>query len=114
MDSWGRVDHGDISSNILIEDISFPGGIKTNYQKIFNYLQNDFSALTIVETGDISRLEEEKENLSSIMYTKHKDAIIKEIDLFIENIIGLVNKKNKLLMIVTPFANDEDIKIGLN
>lgn len=112
MDSWGRVDHGDISSNILIEDISFPGGIKTNYQKIYNYLQNDFSALTIVETGDISRLEEEKENLSSIMYTKHKDAIIKEIDLFIENIIGLVNKKNKLLMIVTPFANDEDIKNG--
>ena len=34
MDSWGRVDHGDISSNILIEDISFPGGIKTNYQNL--------------------------------------------------------------------------------
>ena len=112
MDRWGRVDSGDVSANILVDDATYPGGIKTDYQNIYSHLEKDLSVLTIIETGDISRLEEEKDNLSPAMYTLHKETTIKEIDEFLENVINLVDKEDKLLMIVTPFANNEDQKKG--
>jgi hypothetical protein len=112
MDKWGRVDQGDISTEILIEDASYPGGFRTNFSKIYDSLVDNSAALTIVETGDITRLEEEKENLSPIMYKKHKQAAIQEIDTFIKKTLSLIEEDKKMLLLVTPFASDEDMKNG--
>ena len=112
MDEWGRVDQGDVSKDILIEDTSFPGGLRTDFLKIYDLIIKNPATLTIVETGDITRLEEEKENLSPLMYEKHKNNALQGIDSFIKDIISLTEKENILFMLVTPFANNIDIKSG--
>ena len=112
MDHWGRIDQGDVSHQVLIEDNGFPGGLRTNYGKIYReIIKNENSpALTIVETGDISRLEEERENLSYEMYELHRQKILKEMNSFIQDIKDFVDREKSLLFIVTPFAKDSDIK----
>lgn len=110
MDQWGQVDQGDISKDILMKDPSYPGGWRTNFPKIYDALKEDnhSPALTVVETGDITRLEEEKEHLTLDMYNKHKKDTLEEMNTFIEKTKELADQKNKLLMLVTPFARDED------
>ena len=114
MDQWGRVDQGDVSENILIKDPTYPGGLRTDFSKIYNYLKKNknFPALTVIETGDITRLEEERVNLSPEMYEKHKKDTLQEFDHFIEKVKKSAEKENKLLMLVTPFANQEDRSEG--
>ncbi|SJZ33243.1 hypothetical protein [Garciella nitratireducens] len=114
MDQWGRVDQGEVSRNILIEDPTYPGELRTDFSKIYNYIKENknFPALTVVETGDITRLEEEKVNLSPQMYEKHKKDTLQRFDDFIEKTKKLVDKENKLLVLVTPFANQEDRSEG--
>lgn len=114
MDQWGRVDRGIVSHDVLIDDISYPGGIRTNYAKIYEELEKnqDSPGLTVIETGDITRLEEEKDNLSPDMFERYKEDSLQEMNLFLEDVKTLVEKENKLLIIVTPFSNTEDIKEG--
>lgn len=116
MDKKGIVDEGDISSDILLKDPLYPGGIKTDYQKIYNQImEKDTSpVLTVIETGDISRLEAEKDNLSSIMYQKYKKSTLKDLNSFIEKMKIWAEKKDNLLMVVTPFPSIEDLKVGNN
>ncbi len=114
MDQWGRVDQGDVSENILIEDPTYPGGLRTDFSRIYNYLKKNKNspALTVIETGDITRLEEERVNLSPEMYEKHKKDTLQKFDHFIEKVKKSAEKENKLLMLVTPFANQEDRSEG--
>lgn len=108
MDFNGFIDSGNVSSDLIKEDITRPFGIKTNYELLLEEFEKAYldSNLIVIETGDTTRLERYKENLYPEAYENHKTNILKEIDDFISNIVENFNEENTKLMIVTPYPSN--------
>lgn len=113
MDFNGYIDYGDIGTNCTKEDATRSFGIKTNYNFLLNKFDETYSNadLIVIETGDTTRLERYKNNLSSELYKEHKDQILNEIDNFIFNINNKLNKNTKFIITV-PYPSNEAANKG--
>ncbi|KAB3527623.1 hypothetical protein [Alkaliphilus serpentinus] len=114
MNSKGYIPHGDIGRKNLLEDPTRPFGLKTDY----NHLYSSFLGLyphinlLVIETGDMNRLEAYRENLSQQQYNQHKEMILRDIDLFLEKLMAIVDFSNTSLMLVTPYPSDDAGEYG--
>lgn len=81
MDSSGLVDYGDID-DILTADASFPGGKRTDYNRLAELYKQYLPAcsLLVLDTGDLARLEQYKRYLSREQYAKFRSQILAWID----------------------------------
>jgi len=104
MNKDGLVHSGDVSDNLLINDPSFPGGLRTNYDK----LQTLFSehsktpGLTVVELGDLERLEKQGEYLEESMLQAKRQEALARIASLITQLLGQIDQKRDLLLLVSP------------
>lgn len=105
MDSKGLIDYGNVD-NITIEDIRYPFSIKTDYEKLLDEITNDAS-LTVIDTGDLERLHLFNDVLSDEHFMNMRNLILKDIDLFIGNLVNLIDRENSLLIVTSPNSGEE-------
>ena len=110
MDSKGLIDYGNLD-NILIEDIGYPYGFKTDYDKILEEIDNIKSkaSVILIDTGDLSRLNSYSNFLSQDIFDYKRNLILKDIDQFIGNLVRTLDKEKSLLMILSPNSGEERI-----
>ncbi len=111
MDSKGLIDFGNID-DILISEPLYPYGIKTNYNKIINNI-NDIkkeASLIVIETGDLNRLYSYKKEIPNALYKKYRNIILKDIDNFIKNLVYNVDRDNSRVFIISPNSGDDNLE----
>ncbi|HSH35682.1 hypothetical protein [Schnuerera sp.] len=110
MDSKGLIDYGNID-DILIEDLDYPYGIKTDYDKILDEIWDIKSkaSLIVVDTGDLNRLNSYNNFLSDDKLHQKRNMILQDIDTFIGDLVNIIGKDKSLLMIFSPNSGEERI-----
>lgn len=110
MDSKGLIDYGNLD-NILVEDMDYPYGIRTDYNKILREVENVKSkaSLIVIDTGDLNRLNSYGNFLSLDIFNQKRSFILEDIDSFIRNLVNLIDKENSLLMVLSPNSGEERI-----
>lgn len=108
MDSRGLIDHGNID-NILLEDIDYPYGFRTNYSRILMEMEgiNPYPSLTVIETGDLNRLYDYKAHISAEHFDIKRNIILEDIDDFIATLVENIKKEKSLLMVLSPNAEEK-------
>ncbi|MDI6705324.1 MAG: hypothetical protein QME73_03585 [Bacillota bacterium] len=114
MDRKGRVDYGRVDDGILEKDKTFPTGQRTDYASIESYLDaiESKADFIVIETGDLTRIEESRDLLSADMYSYHRSTALGRIDAFLSEIRERADKNGWLLMIVTPYPSNSSIARG--
>ncbi|HHY47589.1 MAG TPA: hypothetical protein GX506_09865 [Firmicutes bacterium] len=104
MDESGRVDLAYIGSNVTMKDPAFPGGRRTDFRALRDYLDKvmDESALIVIETGDTARLSRESRFLSKDVMASRKKEALSDIDAFIGAIISRYDLADTMVMLVVP------------
>ena len=105
MDRYGMVDYGDVSASLLEKmDDRFPGGYSTNYARVLQEMDRlpGDTALTVIETGDLSRLEEFRNYVSDSVWAAERKRTMQRIDQFIGKALDRLDPDRDLLLIVTP------------
>ena len=105
MDRYGLVDNGDVSASLLEKmDDRFPGGFRTNYARVLQEMERlpGDTALTVIETGDLSGLEEFRNYVSDPVWAAERKRTMQRIDQFIGRVMGRLDPDRDLLLIVSP------------
>lgn len=112
MDAKGTVDYGDVSGLCYKQDNQFAAGVSTNYRHLADVFDKYSSKgnLFVIETGDLSRLEQLKDLTTAGSYQKQRSNALQKIDNFIEDISSKLNFNRDLLIMVSPDASLKDIK----
>lgn len=108
MDSKGLIDYGEVE-DILLEDIGYPYGIKTDYDKILKELASikQKASLLVIDTGDLNRLNSYSDFLSTDVFYRKRDLILKDIDDFVGDMVSRLDDERSLVMIISPNAGEE-------
>ncbi|MFZ5900906.1 hypothetical protein ACP3TJ_03455 [Desulforudis sp. 1088] len=110
MDSRGIVDCGDVSRKMLLFDSSFPGAYRTNYDVIFDSFRKFAdSSLVVIETGDLSRLDEARKDVLPSVLEQQKKAALERVDGLLAAIYKELKPDRDLLIVVTPTPSTEAI-----
>ncbi len=104
MDLNGMVAKGNVSSELNIEDKSFPGGLRTNYDKLLSESlallgQADFLA---IELGDTARLDSQRALMSDEINAEKRATAIRGADRFVRNLVREVDTENTLIILASP------------
>ena len=110
MDSKGLIDYGNLE-DILVRDLNYPYGIRTDYDKILNEMSDIKSraSVILVDTGDLSRLNSYGNFLPDDIFSRKRNLILNSIDGFIKSLVETLNKEKSLLMIISPNSGDERV-----
>lgn len=113
MDQDGIVDLGDVE-NTIKSDSSFPGGKRTDFNKLTSlYMENSTNSdLTIIETGDLARLDYYKSQLTHEEFEAQKLETVNNIAEFTKNIIANTKQKTTFIML-SSFPSKRDLQLGL-
>ena len=114
MDKDGMVDYGVVGEDVLKEDHGFPTGWRTDFSKLKAYTEQmtgkaDF---IVIETGDLTRIEESRDLLNRETYNDHRRDTLFRIDGFVKWIKEKADREGWLLIIVAPYPSDESIARG--
>lgn len=114
MDREGIVDYGRVGKDVLLRDPLFPTGYRSDFRKVLSCLDVlwDKSNFMVIETGDITRIEESREFLSDDMYDYHRQAALERIDDFLSKVKEKVDLNKGLLIVATPYYSAERAKEG--
>lgn len=104
MNKEGVVAGGNVGYGTLLEDNTFPGGLRTNYDKLLDLAtrQKGKTGLTVVELGDLERLERMGGYLEESVLQARRVETIKNITAFISTMLDRVNLQRDMVMIVSP------------
>ncbi|TZE82930.1 hypothetical protein [Calorimonas adulescens] len=111
MDEDGVVAYGDVSSRMNIEDSSYPFLTKTNYDYLNEKLKDslDRGGLTIVELGDMARVDDFMSFTSQERGMALRSKVLRDIDEFIGNILNEVDISRDMVMIVDPYPGRDSL-----
>ncbi|AEG15137.1 hypothetical protein Desku_1556 [Desulfofundulus kuznetsovii DSM 6115] len=104
MDEKGVVDYGNVGTAMLASDPSFPGGLRTDYEKLlhaFDRLPPEVS-LAVLELGDLSRLEEMHGDVLDKVMEKQRRSTLERVDQFIGELASRLDPHRDLLLILSP------------
>lgn len=103
MNQDGLVNRGDVSFSVLMEDKDFPGGYRSNYTKILDLAlsTNKEPGLTVIELGDLDRLERMGEYLESRILQLQRQETISRIADFITDMQKSM-RTGDILIVVSP------------
>lgn len=112
MDLKGRTSFGDVYGDTNKVDNAFPGGIKTDYEKLtdktIQFLgKADFIA---VETGDTARLDYQRPLMSKVTNSQRRIKAIEEIDSFIGGLKSKLDLNKTLMIIASPKPQEDAIQ----
>lgn len=107
MDNSGEIDIGG-TEGILIEDESFPQGKRTDYNKLADLYKQYLAAssFVVIETGDMERLETDRDSMAVESYEAYKSEVLKSIDIFMENVFNYGGFNTIVFMSTYPSKSD--------
>ena len=110
MDSRGLVDYGNLD-DILVDDGNYPYGFKTDYEKAIREVLDirQKASLILIDTGDLNRLNSFSGFLSTDVFEQKRNLILQDIDGFIGNLAGNINKEKSLLIVLSPNSGEERV-----
>lgn len=113
MDEWGRVDEGNVSRDMLLNDPGFPYGRRTDYSKIESELKRllPLADLIVIESGDTLRANESSNNQLKKMVEYHRARALAEADSFIGGVLPEINRRT-MFMLVTPLPDAQALREG--
>jgi len=113
MDQRGLVDAGYVSRELLLRDPLFPGGFRTDYDVLWRKWEalggTDF---VVIELGDTSRLDEAQEEITDYIFLKRRDESLQRADRFLGKILGDLDLRRDLLMVVSPTPSKSALQSG--
>jgi hypothetical protein len=113
MDDNGFVPLGNVSRD-LIKEINEPWGYISDWEEIKKiFLQYiNLSQIIVIETGDISRIEDYSVNIGMEELIDYKKNVLKRIDNFIGFILDNIDIRETQLGIIIPGPAPEEVKEG--
>ena len=114
MDKKGIVDYGMVGDHVLKEDGGFPTGRRTDFAKLMGYLDQALQRtdFIVVETGDMTRIEESRDLLNEAMYSHHRREALLGVSGFLSDLKQKVDKEGWLLILAVPYPANEEIAQG--
>ncbi len=114
MDKKGIVDYGVVGAHILKEEGGFPTGRRTDFAKLMGYLDQALQRtdFIVVETGDMTRIEESRDLLNDAMYSYHRREALLGIDGFLYDLKQKADKEGWLFILAVPYPSSEEIAQG--
>lgn len=110
-DSSGMIDSGE-TENINIEDDTFPGGIRTDYNRLAE-LYNQYlpaSSFMVIETGDMERLEAFKGIVPEKSFESYRQEALKSIDEFVNKVVK--QKGFETLIFISTYPSKSNAEAG--
>lgn len=106
MDANGRVAQGDIGSDTVEQDPSYPYGIKTNDALLLKRWseQQERPGVTLLEYGDLSRLYSQQDRFNQVRFAEMKNKVLTRLDGMIARISQQMVSGDKL-WILSPQVN---------
>ncbi len=113
MDEEGIIPLGDVSHNLL-QKIDKPWGVESDLEKLKSkYLEfNRTADAIVIETGDLSRIEEYSDLLTADQLFSEKVKALERMDQFVEFIIKSIELDRTQLGIIVPTPSSQSIKAG--
>lgn len=111
MDARGRIDEGDVGTNLLRPNPLAPFGWETDYDKLENLLKKIYAKVefTVVETGDTARVDAYADRTLVRMTERQRVRALKRVDEFIGRIYPLADE-HTVIMLVTPLPPAKAVK----
>lgn len=115
MDREGQLQSGDLSRAVLLEDAQFPGGWRTDYQKLEGLFSAAYhrSDLIALEVGDFSRIKQAVQNKD--IQSKEQERLVGEslerCTTLLTLVLNTLNPKDQLWLIaptpdqISPYAH---------
>lgn len=110
MNQNGSVGEGDVGAGTQLRDEQFPGQIRTDYEALLEALgkQTD-KGLTVVELGDLERLERMGKFLEDdIIQTKRRETINRMVG-FIASLVHMIDMERDRVIIVSPTPRGNNV-----
>ncbi|GAV23438.1 hypothetical protein [Carboxydothermus pertinax] len=105
MDKTGITPLGLVSREVLKKDPDFPGGVRSDYEKIFSFISNNWAKadLVVIETGDLARLEYFQNLLFDRDVKRQKTKVFEELDAFLGKLILKLDPQKDRLIVFSPY-----------
>lgn len=114
MDEKGFTDYALIDEKILIEDASYPYGIRQNYnvmKREFERVYNNADFI-VIEIGDFYRLENYKKLMTYEAYNREKNKTLKNISEFMNECLSKSDLSKDEIIVLNPYPSTDDMKSG--
>ncbi|AGL01555.1 hypothetical protein [Desulfoscipio gibsoniae] len=104
MNKDGLVQSGDVSDNLLINDPSFPGGVRTDYDKLLPLITKHRKnpGFTVVELGDLERLDILGNFLEESIIQDNRRETLARMTSLVTRLLEQMDKEQDLLLLVSP------------
>lgn len=104
MDNKGTVPYDESGQDLLMEDAAFPGGIRTNPDKLLEKTTRvlNKAELVCVDFGDTRRVLQARDTLSQAAFEAARVKALKNADLFLGSLLNHVDLSNTAIMIISP------------
>ncbi|MCK4777122.1 MAG: hypothetical protein KAS39_02020, partial [Actinomycetia bacterium] len=112
MDHTGRIFQGDVGKSFWLEDMAFPGNLRTDFGNLLKKSRQMLKEtdLLIIETGDVTRIENLYSTLWEQVIREEKTEAISRIGKFIDELLYGLDPQNTLAIILSPSPSTEAIK----
>lgn len=113
MDRRGLVDMGWVDHSILLPHQPLLGSFRTDFEKVlkqFNEAKRKDASFVVIETGDATRLYEERDKGTDFAYNKQRAQVLQGIDAFVGQLAKEMDFSQEVLLVVTPTPTKEAIK----
>jgi len=113
MDKQGLTDMGCVDETILLPHRTALGSYRTNFAEVlkkFNEYRNNGASLIVIETGDATRIYEEKDKATDIAYNRQRVEALGRIDRFVGDLVKQMDFSREILLVITPTPTTEAIK----
>jgi hypothetical protein len=104
MDKYGMVDLGNVGQEMLAKDDEFPNELRTNYGRLLIELDRlpEDAALTVIDTGDLSRLDESRQYVFDAVWQAERQRTMQRLDQFLGEVIDRLDLNRDLLLVLSP------------
>ncbi|MEG6511646.1 hypothetical protein V6C32_06950 [Desulforamulus ruminis] len=110
MDGRGLTDMGDVEESVLTPAALVPGSLQTDYAALLNRFEQfreKGASLMVIETGDTTRIYEEKDKATDKVYQEQRAAALIRTDRFIGQLVDKMDFSREILLVVTPTPTEK-------
>lgn len=112
MDEYGFVDAGDVSRNVLTIDQTFPGVLRTDYDKLWQFYKHSYKDFVVIDLGDLSRLNEGRQDVLLGVLATQRAQTLDRVSVFMGRIWKTLDPTRDLLILVAPTPPSQAIITG--
>jgi len=113
MDKQGLTAMGCVDETVLLQDQAVLGSYRTNFARVlkkFNEYRHNGASFIVIETGDATRIYEEKDKGTDFTYARQRADVLSGIDRFVGDLADEMDFSREVLLVVTPTPTTEAVK----